>query len=81
MIKQTKHPMAVGRTADAKRVNVTWRATMSSRNFRFLVPIAYGLLVVLVGIFATEAVAVAVTVVGAILLGLAYAMGAFRDHS
>jgi hypothetical protein len=81
MIKQTKHPMTVGRTADAKRVNVTWRATMSSRNFRFLVPIAYGLLVVLVGIFATKAVAVAVTVVGAILLGLAYAMGAFRDHS
>ena len=54
---------------------------MSSRNFRFLVPIAYGLLVVLVGIFATKVVAVSVTVVGAILLGLAYAMGAFRDHS
>lgn len=54
---------------------------MSSRNLRMLVPIAYGLLVVLVGIFASKAVAIAVTVVGAIILGVAYALGAFREPS
>lgn len=56
---------------------------MSSRNFRMLVPISYGLLVVLVGIFADKTVAVAVTVIGAILLGVGYyVLGAgWRDHS
>jgi hypothetical protein len=54
---------------------------MSSRNFRMLIPIAYGLLVVLVGIFATKPVAIAVTVVGAILLGVGYALGRSHDRT
>jgi hypothetical protein len=73
--------MTVRRIADAKRVNVTWRRAMLSRNFRLLIPIAYGLTVVLVGIFANTAVAVTVTVAGAIVLGVAYALGAFRYRS
>jgi hypothetical protein len=55
---------------------------MSSRNLRLLIPITYGLLVVLVGIFANKPVAAAVTVIGAILLGVGYyAMGNSRDRS
>lgn len=55
---------------------------MSSRNFRMLIPICYGLLVVLVAIFANKTVAAAVTVIGAILLGVGYyAMGGSRDRS
>jgi hypothetical protein len=54
---------------------------MLSRNFRLLIPIAYGLLVVLVGIFATRPVAITVTVVGAILLGVGYAFGGSSDRS
>jgi hypothetical protein len=53
---------------------------MLSRHFRLLIPIAYGLLVVLVGVFATRTVAITVTVVGAILLGVSYAMGAFSNR-
>ena len=54
---------------------------MSSRNFRMLIAIAYGLLVVLVGLFAAKPVAIAVTVVGAILLGVGYALGGSSNHS
>ena len=54
---------------------------MLPRNIRLLVPIAYGLAVALAGIFANKAVAVAVTVAGAIVLGVAYALGLFRDPS
>jgi hypothetical protein len=54
---------------------------MLSRNFRMLIPIAYGLLVVLVGLFATRPVAITVTVVGAILLGVGYALGGSSHRS
>lgn len=54
---------------------------MLSRNTRFLIPIAYGLAVALAGIFANKAVTVIVTVAGAIVLGVAYALGFFRDPS
>jgi hypothetical protein len=46
-----------------------------------LVSIAYGLLVVLVGLFATRPVAVTVTVVGAIILGVGYAVTGFGRRS
>ena len=45
---------------------------MSSRNFSMLIPIAYGLAVVLAAIFATKAVTVAITVIGAVILGVGY---------
>jgi hypothetical protein len=73
--------MTVRRAAGAQRVDVTWRAVMSSRNFRMLVAIAYGLLVVFVGIFADKAVTVAVTVIGALILGIGYALVGSRDRS
>jgi hypothetical protein len=51
-------------------------------NFRMLIPIAYGLAVVLAGIFATKAVAISVTVIGAVVLGVGYyALGFSRDRS
>jgi hypothetical protein len=52
---------------------------MLSRNYRLLIPIAYGLAVALAGLFANKAVAVIVTVVGALVLGVAYALGLFRN--
>jgi hypothetical protein len=54
---------------------------MVSRKFRLLIPIAYGLVVVLVGIFASKPVAAAVTVVGAIILGVGYALSGSSDRS
>ena len=54
---------------------------MLSRNFRLLIPIAYGLVVVLVGLFANKPVAITVTVVGAILLGVGYALGGSSHRS
>lgn len=54
---------------------------MSLRNFRLLIPIAYGLMVMLAGIFATKAITVAVTVIGALILGIGYALVGSRDHS
>jgi hypothetical protein len=52
---------------------------MLSRNIRLLIPIVYGLSVAFAGIFAPKAVTVTVTVAGAIVLGVAYALGLFRD--
>lgn len=54
---------------------------MLSRNSRFLLPIIYGIAVAFVGLFADKAVTVTVTVAGAVILGVAYAMGLFRDQS
>jgi len=73
--------MTVRRLTDAQRVNVPWRTAMLSRNFRLLIPIAYGLVVVLVGLFANKPVAITVTVVGAILLGVGYALGGSSHRS
>ena len=46
-----------------------------------LIPIAYGLLVVLVAIFTTKAVTVGVTVIGAIILGVGYSLARPRDRA
>lgn len=54
---------------------------MSSWNFRILIPIAYGLMVMFAGIFATKAVTVAITVIGALILGIGYALVGSRDRS
>ena len=54
---------------------------MLSRNFRMLIPIAYGLVVVLVGLFANKTVAITVTVVGAIILGLGYVLAGSSHRS
>jgi hypothetical protein len=65
--------------ADVKRVKSHLEGSTLSRNYRLLIPIAYGLAVAFVGLFANKAVAVTVTVAGAIVLGVAYALGLFRD--
>jgi hypothetical protein len=54
---------------------------MLARKSRVLIPIAYGLAVVFFGLFANKAVTATFTVVGALILGVAYVMGAFRDRS
>jgi hypothetical protein len=54
---------------------------MSSRNFRMLIPMSYGLMVMLAGIFATKSITVAVTVIGALILGIGYALVGSRDRS
>jgi hypothetical protein len=54
---------------------------MSSRSLRLLIPVTYGLLVMFAGIFAGKAVTVAVTVIGALILGIGYALVGSRDHS
>jgi hypothetical protein len=54
---------------------------MSSRSLRLLIPVTYGLLVMFAGIFAGKDVTVAVTVIGALILGIGYALVGSRDHS
>jgi hypothetical protein len=54
---------------------------MSSRSLRLLIPVTYGLLVMFAGIFAGKGVTVAVTVIGALILGIGYALVGSRDHS
>jgi hypothetical protein len=54
---------------------------MSSRSLRLLIPISYGLLVMFAGIFATKDITVAITVIGALILGIGYALVGSRDHS
>jgi hypothetical protein len=54
---------------------------MSSRSLRILIPITYGLLVMFAGIFADRAITVAVTVIGALILGIGYALVGSRNHS
>jgi hypothetical protein len=71
----------VRRAAGGQRVDVSWRAVMSPRNLRILIPISYGLLVMFAGIFAGKTITVAVTVIGALILGIGYALVGSRDHS
>jgi hypothetical protein len=54
---------------------------MSPRNLRILIPISYGLLVMFAGIFAGKTITVAVTVIGALILGIGYALVGSRDRS
>jgi hypothetical protein len=55
---------------------------MLPRNFRMLIPIAYGLAVAFAGIFAPKAVTIGVTVIGALVIGVGYyALGFSRDRS
>ena len=54
---------------------------MFSRNLRILIPITYGLTVMFVGIFANKGITVAVTVIGALILGIGYALAGSRARS
>jgi len=50
------------------------------RNPRFYVPLFFGLLVALLFLFATVAVATTVTIVGAVVIGFGFALVALRSR-